>query len=551
MSGALLLACSVFRRMTCVRRPARQPLAAPARPARQQGQPAGPVLTSAARGEAVVLRSLEGWLRRSCLFSALALSSTLLGCGAAEGPIDLDRSPPEAPPLLGSIRWDAWVKGNDAMGWVARSLYTQYKHREAFYGWFTAGLEDEDEERQIMEREIDYAAEAGIDYWAFVWYPEQGTHPQAQIQEPFNHYLRSPNHDRVKFTVILQAGWLMWPDTSWSRYENEFLPYIVGLFADPQYVKVDGGRPVVMLFHTQKLPEERLEQLRQATIDAGHEPPYFVNVNMHLESTLKLGLHAVTSYGPSGANPRTMTHCWAAQAAADKRNWGPRESLDTVVGLTPMADPRPRRDYGFWIDQPTRQNWRQHLTDAFEWVRKNPKSVSDPPLMLIYNWNELDEGGPGIVPTKQEGTRYLDDIKAVRTGDTTGYLDVLNGNHCELEQDEGWQTEFPREGIAGNRDSDEQIASAEGSVLHLTTTATGFEWLGTTGPDRGRAAVRVDDGEWSTVDLYSPELTRRASIHSVSELEPGEHDYQIRVTGSKHEDSTDAIVGVDEVLVQR
>jgi hypothetical protein len=490
-----------------------------------------------------------GILAGRALVGALSLTSILTACGSGEGPIEVDGNPPSSPPLFGVIRWDAWLKGNEALGWVSRLLYTRYKHREPFYGWYSSGL-DEEVEQDIVEREIAYAADAGVDYWSFVWYPEEGQ-PQAQIQEPFNHYMASPNHDRLKFAVILQAEWLAWPDLGWSRYEDSYLPYLTQLFADPQYVTVDGGRPVVMLFHSDQLPQERLDQLRNATSDSGLPAPYFVNVNMNVDSTRALGLDAVTSYGISGARPAGDQHCWAARAAADEKNWGPRRGVDTVVGLTPMADGRPRREAGLWSEQPTRLDWRKHLQNAFAWIDDHPKSISDPPLLLTYNWNEIDEGGPGIVPTKQEGTRYLDDLLAVRSGDTSGYVDVMNGNHCDLAQDEGWQTEFPVEGITGNRDSDEQIASQEGSLLHLTTEGEGFEWLGTLGPDRGQAEVRVDDGEWETVDLYAPEITRHALIHSVSELSPGEHDYQIRVLGSKQDDSSDVIVGVDEIRVQR
>jgi len=87
--------------------------------------------------------------------------------------------------------------------------------------------------------------------------------------------------------------------------------------------------------------------------------------------------------------------------------------------------------------------------------------------------------------------------------------------------------------------------------MTLMTEGVAFEWLGTVGPDRGQAEVKVDDGESELVDLYAPALTRRAVIHSVSGLSPGEHSYQIRVLGSKHDDSSDVVVGVDEVRVQR
>lgn len=486
--------------------------------------------------------------------ATLVLALALAGCGRSQLGIDAgEQPPPELPtvrpePLVGALRWDAWMEGNDKRNWVAPSLYSRYSHRQPFYGWFSSNL-DEAVERDIVEREIAFAAAGGLDYWSFVWYPEQAK-SQGEIQQPFNHYLASPNREQVRFTLVLTAGWLAYPNDSWSLYESDFLPAFARLFNDPAYLKVDGNKPVVMLFHSAKLPEERLEQLRQTSEDAGLDSPYFVDVNMNWPRAQELGLNAVTSYGPSGARPRPDENCFPELAARDVKNWGPRKGLQTVVSLTPMADPRPR-EYGYRVDQPTRRAWRQHLGRAFDWVRAHPDAVSNPALMLIYNWNELDEGGPGIVPTLQEGTRYLDDLWAVRSGDTSSYVDVMNGNHCDIVRDDAWIEDFPEQGIASNRDNDEQISATPGSVLTLTTEGVGFEWLGTRGPDRGQAEVFLDGQLLTTVDLYQEQVERHAPIHTLTGLPPGKHAYRIRALGSKVDAASAAWVGVDELRVTR
>lgn len=451
-------------------------------------------------------------------------------------------------PLVGAIRWDAWLPGNREYGWVSDPLYRRYRHRQPFYGWYTGDISD-DVERDIVRKEIAYASAGGLDYWAFDWYPKQAE-PQGRIQQAFEHYLALPDRGGVGFALLLQSKWLRYP-ASWSHYQSTYLPYFVELFADRDYVKVDGNRPLVFLFQSERIPPRRVDELREATTAAGFGLPYLVDVNMNVKSARRLGLDALSSYGPSGARLLNgRRHCWREQAARDERNWGPHTDLQTVVGLTPMADPRPR-EYGYWVDQPTRLDWRTHLRRAFAWIEANPSSVSNPPLLLIYSWNEIDEGGPGIVPTLQEGTRYLDDLRAVRSGDTSPYVDVLNGNHCEAVQTGSWTTDFPEEGIEGNRDGDEELATAPDSSLTVTADGTGFEWIGTRGPDRGQALVLVDGAESQTVDLYAPSVERRATLYRVTDLPAGSHRFEIRSLASKNPSSTGSLVGVDELRIHR
>lgn len=75
-------------------------------------------------------------------------------------------------------------------------------------------------------------------------------------------------------------------------------------------------------------------------------------------------------------------------------------------------------------------------------------------------------------------------------------------------------------------------------TLEFSGTAVGAYLLA--GPDAGRLEVRVDGGEWRTVELYhnySAGLHYPRTVMFESELPAGRHVAEVRVSGEKHENS--------------
>ena len=64
-----------------------------------------------------------------------------------------------------------------------------------------------------------------------------------------------------------------------------------------------------------------------------------------------------------------------------------------------------------YYEQPTAAELAEHLRTAIEWANAHPTLVPSRTL-LIYAWNENDEGG-WLVPTQQEGTARLDALREV------------------------------------------------------------------------------------------------------------------------------------------
>ena len=79
------------------------------------------------------------------------------------------------PVKIGAYYFDGW---NPKDSHVTERLRTEFANREPIWGW-------QDDTREIMEQQIDFAANAGLSFWSFCWYwPEKNAnwcispHPQ-------------------------------------------------------------------------------------------------------------------------------------------------------------------------------------------------------------------------------------------------------------------------------------------------------------------------------------------------------------------------------------
>src|SRR5580765_7042770 len=77
------------------------------------------------------------------------------------------------PPSVGAIRWDAWYGERNIVKAVEASLGQPKYHFHL--AWFARVLGDDKvsingDSQTIVEQEITYAAQAGLNYWAFVDY---------------------------------------------------------------------------------------------------------------------------------------------------------------------------------------------------------------------------------------------------------------------------------------------------------------------------------------------------------------------------------------------
>jgi hypothetical protein len=309
-------------------------------------------------------------------------------------------------PAVGAIRWDAWT-GGQVTTEVERSLGPQKYHGRL--PWFAEVTGDgkvriDGGSQEIMDREIDFAADAGLDYWAFLLYPE----PSA-MSKSIKHYLASPKRKRIKFCVILHNSFGVSAE-QWPKERDR----AVALLKEPDYQAVCGGRPLVFEFMARfqgKFPADRFADFRAAARKAGLNP-YCVFMgwdpgNDFAQQSAN-GFDAVSAYAHPGSQPafaqlaRSLeADCWRNAAVA---------GAPYVPLVTAGWEKNPRKDnpVSWELDHDyhrqkvfpsvaTPGEIASHLGRALNFVKENGK-ICAANAVIIYAWNEHDEGG-WIAPT--------------------------------------------------------------------------------------------------------------------------------------------------------
>jgi hypothetical protein len=326
-------------------------------------------------------------------------------------------------PSVGAIRWDAW-SGGGVTEQVEQTLSPE-KHRHRL-PWFAQVNESgrariDASAEGVMEQEIAYAKDAGLNYWAFLTYPEADA-----MSSALSRYLRSPKRADLGFCLILHQT-LSVPATRWPAERDR----VIKLLQEPGYQKV-GTRPLVFAFDLKTehpTIKQRFAELRGAAQATGLDP-YFVYMGWSpardYQARAAEGFAAVSAYAHPSAEPIFAKyvdgferHAWA-NALATKTPYIPL--------VTTGWDKRPRQDHPVsWEKNPgyadqktfpaaaTPKEIAAHLGRALAFVQANP-SVCPAQTIVIYAWNEHDEGGwlcPTWKPTGKPDTSRLEAIRAV------------------------------------------------------------------------------------------------------------------------------------------
>jgi len=330
-----------------------------------------------------------------------------------------------APPVVGAIRWDAWVGAKSSVGRAVETSLgpQQWHHRLPFFGKVISNTQVEINgyTQEIVDREIACAHQAGLDYWAFGLY--DATVPS--MVEARNLYLASQHKADINFclwsgpdglstTQNLQRIIQLMREPTYQKVLTDRPLYYVG-FVDDKWVKVLGGR-------------RRTDELRRLAQQAGLGNPYLVLMDFTAvhgkQMSDALGCDALSSYATGGGGRGAP---YAALAEHAEKFWDQCQATGAPVVPIVMAgsDRRPRVEHpvpwekyqqpGVGLDKyyvaPTPAELAGHLGRALDWIRQHP-DATPARAVIIYAWNENDEGG-WLVPTLGEGTTRLDALAKV------------------------------------------------------------------------------------------------------------------------------------------
>jgi len=361
----------------------------------------------------------------------LALAVNCLVTLAAAAPLALAQRP-----VVGAIRWDAWTVGSE---WEANLSPQQWRDRLPFYGEVTGPeqVRIQADTQAVMDQEIAYAAAAGLDYWAYCF--SLPTDLNAEVDSyAVKLHLASAHKTDVHFSFVLMAQAWWGPKEEYGRAAEALARY----FADPAYQKVEGGRPLLFIFYvdglqthfgSEEAAHAALDLIRSKAVEAGLQPPLIVAQVWSAESgkqaVERLGFDAVSAYTMVDFTNGDQGYPYSTLAAANQAYWEACRAagLQVVPIVNAGWDNRPRwRDpkryeelyksppRGPWYTAPTPQKLAGNVRAAVDWVEAHPEAAQ-PRAILIYAWNESDEGG-WLVPTVSEGTARLDAIREVLRG---------------------------------------------------------------------------------------------------------------------------------------
>lgn len=337
-------------------------------------------------------------------------------------------------PLVGAIRWDAWYSpGSAPTKAVENSLSPEkYRWRTPFFakgpGHDPGTISFPAITPEEIDKEIGQAVFAGLDYWAFVAYGSN--HPMSKALYQFR---ASAITDRLGYCLFTEL------DRWGSRTKPTALPREhIGLMADKNYQRVLGDRPLYYLGFIAPAAVERnwqgiaglkeqIEGFRDSASKAGLGNPYIVlagDQNFLIREAGNIGGDAIGSYALTVGNGHGS---FARLAQIAEHGWDQLRNSHLPVVPTVMTgwDRRPRIEHpvpwetkqrpgegiGNFFSAPTKKELTDHLTRALDWIAARAPGERAP-AVLIYAWNENDEGG-WLMPTWPCQTERLDALHQV------------------------------------------------------------------------------------------------------------------------------------------
>lgn len=314
---------------------------------------------------------------------------------------------------------NAWAKGMPSH--FTKKLATEFAGRTPIWGW-------RDDSPELMERQINLAADHGISYFSFCWYWANNKGPinPTAIENDSKHlpmrlFMEARNNKRMEFCLLVanHSGFEIIGTEAWKQAADY---WIANYFKHPGYLKID-GKPLVVIFSPDGGDPEGLKYLQEAARKAGFPGVEIACCNNGKPEdgyTLKTHYNIVPGYGqPSAKHPyselveshlsqwkgtKKQPYIPVATVGWDRRPW---EAPD---GLGKGAEP------SWYFEGNTPEAFKGFLEKMVDWMESHPEQVTKDRLAVLYAWNEIGEGG-WLVPCKDdpEGA-YLNMVKSVVLG---------------------------------------------------------------------------------------------------------------------------------------
>lgn len=346
------------------------------------------------------------WLKISFLIAILCLTGYMSNATGREKKTNMK---------VGVYYFDGWAGTNklannanepwakNAPSHLSRRMVEEFPDREPVWGWRDDALE-------IMERQIDLAADNGIAFFLFCWYWRDTNGPinieaikNVSMHTSLNLYLKAKNKNRVKFSLLIanHAGSEIKGAENWQKATEFWMPY----FKDPQFVTVD-GKPLVVIFNPQGIDNNELALMQNVAQKQGLPGLSIAGCGNVADKNFTYKTHYNMNPGYVAGHE---AHKYSELVDFHQKQWIGTETQPYIPEVTVGWDKRPWEDKsgngkggakeGWYFPNRTPKEFKGFLTDASKWMDEHPTQTTKERIVLIYAWNELGEGGY-LVPTK-------------------------------------------------------------------------------------------------------------------------------------------------------
>ncbi len=310
---------------------------------------------------------------------------------------------------------EPWAK--NAPTHLTRRLVEEFPEREPVWGW-------RDDSLSIMEKQIDIAADNGIEFFLFCWYwrDDNGSiNPTAienlDLHTSLNLYMKAKNRNRIKFGLLVanHESAMINGAENWEKASEYWMRY----FKDTQYVTVD-SKPLVVIFNVGGISNVALGRMQDISKKQGLSGLSIAGccAPQNKDFTVRTFYNIIPGY--TGGS---VEHKYSELVEEHEKQWVGTEEQPLIPEITVGWDKRPWENknssdgQSWYFPDRTQEQFKGFLTDAITWMDKNPTKTTKERMVLVYAWNELGEGGY-LAPTKGDpGASYLKVIKSVVSGE--------------------------------------------------------------------------------------------------------------------------------------
>ncbi|MBR2461047.1 MAG: hypothetical protein IKB34_07450 [Clostridia bacterium] len=324
---------------------------------------------------------------------------------------------------IGAINWDAGLPEETYFGHYTLNTLgcERYAHRLPYYA-----VKKDDGEYSIpqrtqeqYDRELTIAADAGIDFFMYCWYPD-GTTPKCIGDEHYGFltehvpelnkmrklYQTSPINKRIKMCAIL---------IGLHSYAEKDLEELMCAMKEDYYEKKD-GRPLVFIFGGYRT--EFFSALRNIGVANGVDPYIiFMNNGKTSENGNYSEADAVSAYASGHSTKSFEEFSSATNNDNEKRR---QYGIPVIPLLSAGWNPKPRIDrpspwvtYGDqpYAPAPTSEQMEAAARNFFKWIDNTPEANTG--YGVVFAWNEFEEGGylcPTLSSDGKPCTEILDGL---------------------------------------------------------------------------------------------------------------------------------------------